>query len=151
MKIRPNAAWGYPATPFIVASILFCIGDVTVTVLLFDFVSFYLLLPLLAGFVFFAIFTFRAFTVSLTLTATGIEYKRSKRLDSMAFADMKEVVYTERAYVGNNVKPCLYFVGDDGKVKYSFFADSWGMKDIKAFYDAVPDSVVQKRIADRGY
>lgn len=85
------------------------------------------------------------------MTNTGIEYKTIKGLISIPFTELKEIVYTENAYVGNNRKPCLYLIGLDGKVRRGFFADMWNMKDIKAFYDAVPNSSVSKRVIEKGF
>lgn len=137
--------------PFIIIFILVAIGDVVLTIFFFDVLSYYLLLPLLVSILFLAFFVMRASTTWLFLSSTGIEYKKIESLRSMAFADMKEVVYTDNAYVGNNRKPCLYFIGQDGKVKHSFYGNSWNMKEIKAFYEAIPDTAVSKRVAEKGF
>lgn len=151
MKIHPNAVWGYPALPFIIIFILVAIGDIVLTIFFFDVLSYYLLLPLLVAILFLAFFVMRASNTWLLLSNAGIEYKKIEGLRTMAFTDMKEVVYTDNAYVGNNRKPCLYFIGQDGKVKHSFYGNSWNMKEIKAFYEAIPDTAVSKRVAEKGF
>ncbi|OJU87791.1 hypothetical protein BGO17_02290 [Candidatus Saccharibacteria bacterium 49-20] len=151
MKITPNAFMGYSALPFIITLIILIIGEVALTILFFDLFSFYLLIAgamsLLVG----AGFIYRARTSSFTLTETGIEEVNFGKSSHMSFGEMSGVVYTENAYVGNTRKPCLYFLDASGKVQHSLCGISWNMKDIKAVYDAIPESSVEKSVAERGY